>query len=1127
MNKDNIAYVNGGVIEIDDINKLTMNYVYKDLLDNCDINDGITFYNADGDISYLSYYDIAQNSYNRMNMLHEVGLKPKDKVIFQCSNGKDFVDVFWACSFGGYVPALLNPIIDTTPTSQEALLLNKLIEMLDYPKVVVSNDIYDSYVEMFKGLGLDIDLLIPIKPLKQIKKVDNPVVLDNGLSLDDDAIIFFTSGSTGMPKGVAQSNRAIVSREIGVAKLNNFKKDVSLNWMPLEHAGGILMAHFRSIYSNSSQIQVDKEYILQNPLLWLDLMTKYKVGYSWAPHFAYELINKELENGAKGNWDLSSVTFLLNGGEMIDCIGAKKFLKLLKPYSLTENAIHPSWGMCETCSGVLYNNDLDDSDYSGIQVIKHDSSVNVTLCNLGEENSRNIMSIGKPIPGVEVRITDSNNNIVNEGVIGRFQIKGTPITHGYFKNEESNKESFTDDGWFVTGDLGFICDENLILTGREKNIIIINGLNYNNSEIEAAAETLPIVEKSYTAATSVRNSETSTDDVCVFFVPQRNINPYVARNEVFKVIKEKMHLTVNEVIPVTKDDIPKTNLGKIQRKQLSMKYENGGFNDILDNIKSYNAMVKNYPIKDWFLKEKFITSNNEKEQIPNNICYISTSKCNKIIIKLKEHFNNVENVTTVEEINNKNIDTLLFYGNFNDLQKTSQAIAKGKINVNKFYIITESLYSVQDTDTVSATNGDMIGLYKCLSAEVPNIAICNVDVKDINEDTEMIIRELQKPIDNMQIAYRNNIRYSMKLDKIKDTNNQYGFTYGGLYLVTGGLGGVAINIVKHLLKYYNASVVLIGRSDLKLNNNKKTSYEELRSISNNVFYEIADVVDKDSIEKIVSKYEKLCSRKLDYVIHTAGLGNLTEHWKNSNNNLIANANIDLYNNMFKAKVIGTLNLYSIINSDRDTSMIICGSTNSFFGNSTFAPYSAANSFVDTFAFSINDYKKVKTLNFSNWHNIGMSENNDFGTIGKRKGFCEIEAIDGILSIERALNFKEPSVFVGLDSSKEFIASYLCEKTDAEVDALDSSNNKTTNNIETIPEEANTLADIWKKILNIDSINLKDDFFELGGNSLTAMKLVSKVKSEYKVNYSLKNIFKHCEFEDMFNDINNMSNSEGR
>lgn len=590
VDKSKLAEVFTGEVENINANYLTLVKIFlKSAKENKD--SGVRFYDRNGKTTYSSYGEIRDKAKKIVTGLLKNNIKPKEVVIFQFSSSRDYLETFWACMFAGIVPAPITipKVFDTE--NLECKVVYNTWNMIGKVKIIVSDDIYEEYVSLCKKFGIDKKYVINAKDLKDNEP--NEEVHDT--KPEDPAIMFFTSGSTGMPKGVVQSNQAVIKRELGEIQLIKATKDVSLNWMPLEHAGGILMSHFRGVLLGDLQIQVETDYILEDPFRWLDLIDKYRVSYTWAPHFAYALIDEKLKReDIRRNWDLSCVRYFLDGGEMINAKSAKNFLKSLEKYKLKGNVIIPVWGMAETCSGTIYSLRFTSETFTGVQIINKSKG---NIINKDEEFSMegaDIMTeIGVPIPGMTVRVTDRENNVLKEDEIGRVLIKGYPVTKSYYNNPKANAENFTEDGWFITGDLGMIHDGQLLLTGREKDVIIVNGLNYYNVEIETIIDELEEVETSYTAVCAVQNDTTKEDEIIVFFVCKDEFNKDSIADKIAKCVLEKMRLKVNYVIPVERDEIPKTNLGKIQRAKLGKRFKEGYFNNLLvKKIDKYNLEIE-------------------------------------------------------------------------------------------------------------------------------------------------------------------------------------------------------------------------------------------------------------------------------------------------------------------------------------------------------------------------------------------------------------------------------------------------------------------------------------------------------------------------------------------------------
>ena len=572
-----LAYVRGESIRDIDVNALTLVAQFENNL-TFNSNEGIYYYDREGKVTFESYAQVKTNALRVLQGLKKAGLDHGDMVIFQSHRCKDFIDTFWACMYGGMIPVLATlPKSLSNIEATDSLTVLNVWKMLDKAKIIVSDDVFSEYEEFSNHIGIDMNSLINIESLRDKDEAE----LTYEVRPEDTSMMFFTSGSTGMPKGVIQINRNAVLREYGHEQLNHIKKDVLLNWMPLEHAGGVLMAHFRGIMSHSRQVLVETDYILENPMRWLELIDKHRVNYSWAPHFAYVLIN-DLVDEYQGKLDLSCVEILLDGGEMVHASSGKEFLKKLKKFNMKSSVIQPSWGMCETCSGVMYNLEFDQEEMDGVQIVAKDMSKGVLADTI--EDGDYVTAIGVPIPGCEAMVTNSDNEVLPEDTIGRFLFRGESVTTGYYKNDEVNRESFTDDKWFVTGDLGFIHDGKMYLTGREKDIIIINGLNYNNVEIEAVIEDSGKVEKSFTAVCAVQDQNTKQDIIVAFIVPKPGYDIDLLREEIKSEVFNKIKLNISYIIPVDKESIPKTNLGKIQRAKLGKKFAEGEFAHLVDNV---------------------------------------------------------------------------------------------------------------------------------------------------------------------------------------------------------------------------------------------------------------------------------------------------------------------------------------------------------------------------------------------------------------------------------------------------------------------------------------------------------------------------------------------------------------
>ncbi len=516
---------------------------------------GVIYLDRAGRERGQAYPELLDQAARILTGLRGRGLRPGDPLIFQLEHAPDFIPVFWACALGGFLPA---PVSIAPTYEQPHGILDKLANtwtLLDQPPVVAGAALAERLRAWARRDGRADFRVITVEELRP----HAPARAWAEPAAEDPALLLLTSGSTGRPKAVVQTSRNLLAWAAGAAAACGFHADdVSLNWMPLDHVGGLVMFHLRDLVLGCRQIHAPTDAVLPEPLVWLDWIERHRATITWAPNFAYGLICDRAAEIAARRWDLASMRFILNGGEAIVGQTARRFLELLEPHGLPASAMRPAWGMSETCSGVTYSRRFSRS---------------------ATRDADPLVDVGEPIGGIELRIVDAADTPVAAGRTGRLQVRGISVTPGYYRNPEANRQAFTTDGWFITGDLGRIQDGQLAITGREKDVIIINGVNFYSHEIEATVEALPGVDVSFTAACAVRQPAEDTDRLAVFFCPTpagRTRLPELCA-EIRATLAARAGVTADFLLPVERADIPKTVIGKIQRSQLRESFAQGRF----------------------------------------------------------------------------------------------------------------------------------------------------------------------------------------------------------------------------------------------------------------------------------------------------------------------------------------------------------------------------------------------------------------------------------------------------------------------------------------------------------------------------------------------------------------------
>ncbi|MGD2085134.1 MAG: amino acid adenylation domain-containing protein [Candidatus Aminicenantes bacterium] len=1069
-------------------------------------HNGITYIQPDGTGYFQSYPDLLARAEGILTGLKNQGLEPGDKVILQLNRNEDYLAAFWGCTLGGMVPVPVPVPRLMTRDSSEVKTLQRIRELLDNPIIIGDENFSRSMASLFgdfKWVGL------------RELEADSPCGIHYKSDPGDTALLLFTSGSTGIPKGVQLCHRSILVREKAAIEFCRLTADeVSLNWLPLEHVVGLLMYHIKQVYLGCQQVQIKNDYILSDPLRWVDLMSKYKVTLTFGPNFAYSLLNTKFKQFISSshttppNWDLSRLKVVNVGAETIDARTMKEFLKLFIPFGLPKTAVHPSWGMSETSSGVVYskNFSLESSPVIHIPDQQTPDGINQKFLQGGpggavfsksappgrrRQKTTDFVEIGEPFPGVSLRIVDSQGQITGEGVVGRLQIKGTTLFSGYYKNPGINREVFTPDGWFDTGDLAFIHNKRLTITGRDKDVIIINGINYSSSEIEAVVEELEHIAISFTAACAVRDPGEVTDKLAVFYSSTlpgfSSILDQV--KQINRAIAGKIGIQADYIIPVPGDDIPKTAIGKIQRSRLAKLFTDGFFNDTLKKIDIGLGNENTVPA--WFFNRewhrKALSSRWDQSTFHGNTCLVFQEEADladELVLKLKtyncqcirvksaggfkkenpyeyeidfrepEDYQRLFAVLHQEGIVVKDIFHLLGYGGGNG-ELIEEAQARGVFSLLylirscssdsfpsqpwlRVFVVTSQTQPALGNHGIDYGKCGVPGFLQCAALERPGMWFKHIDLEMAllpAVNTQYIINEWENPGKDLEVAYRNGYRmvpYLAPLDMKPRSPGKFPLKEGGIYLVTGGLGGIGVHICLWLITRFRAKLIIVGRTTLppkedweKLSREdhmiaqRVRRYRDIQSSGGEFIYEPGDVGDETFLKKLIKKAQLAWAQPISGIFHLAGMGNAKGQWDQAPG---------IFDAMYQSKVYGTLNLHRLFQDRPGLMFVVFSSTISLFGAASYSAYAAANSFLDSFCHYRlgSGYPNTFCLNWSSWENTGMSEGNPPAVKEalRRKGYELITPGQGLNSLLVALHAQPGQYIIGINGTHQHIRPLL-------------------------------------------------------------------------------------------------------
>jgi acyl-CoA synthetase (AMP-forming)/AMP-acid ligase II len=304
----------------------------------------------------------------------------------------------------------------------------------------------------------------------------------------------------------------------------------------------------------------------------METVAKYKGTISFAPNFAFGLAAKRA-HGKKLDYDLSCLRVLGCGAEPINAKTMRTFVEAFAPAGLRKEAIMPCYGMAEATLAISFDDVTKPFRTVVINRAEYEQfNLAVPAPGLDGTEVLELVSCGKTFPNHEVAVINQYGAPLPEGEVGEIVMRGPSVTNGYYLNEEATL-SLLENGWLHTGDLGFFHDGELFVSGRKKDLIILNGRNYHPQAFEWEVEQIDGIRKGNVVAFS-RAGENSEELVIVAEVKENQDRNALA-NSVRNRIHETSGVRVREVVLVDAGGLPKTSSGKLQRKKTSELYFDG------------------------------------------------------------------------------------------------------------------------------------------------------------------------------------------------------------------------------------------------------------------------------------------------------------------------------------------------------------------------------------------------------------------------------------------------------------------------------------------------------------------------------------------------------------------------
>ena len=524
---------------------------------------GSNFHNARGELTLaLPYAALRRDALDLARRFAALGLPRQARVALVAETDPDFVRLFFACQYAGLVPVPLPAAVHLGGRDAYVRQLRAMLASCAASVAIAPAD----FAPMLQAAAGDADLRFCGTP-EQFRALPSADQAPQPAQPDELAYLQYTSGSTRFPRGVMITHRTVMQNLQGIVRhgLAIRDDDRFMSWLPFYHDMGLVGLVFSPLASQRSVDYLGTRDFAMRPRQWLALMSRNRATIAFSPPFGYALVTRRLRPSDVAQYDLSAWRIAGVGAETIRAETLENFAAALERSGFRPQAFLPCYGMAE-CSLAVSFAALDAPVQT--DAVDADALANERVARPADARSRAVnrfVNCGAVLPGHEVEIRDEAGRRLPQRRCGTIFVRGPSVMSGYFGDPAETARVLSADGWLNTGDVGYLADGGLFITGREKDLFIINGRNIWPQDLEFLAEQQPELRPEDTSAFAVPGADGS--DLAVLVVQCREQDPLRRIDLVTRLqglIKAELGIAcfIELVPPHT---LPRTSSGKLSR----------------------------------------------------------------------------------------------------------------------------------------------------------------------------------------------------------------------------------------------------------------------------------------------------------------------------------------------------------------------------------------------------------------------------------------------------------------------------------------------------------------------------------------------------------------------------------
>ncbi|MFN9622599.1 MAG: AMP-binding protein [Cyanobacteriota bacterium] len=1026
----------------------------SEALDHASVGTGsVTYVTASG-VERYTYAKIKSQALSILGGLQQSVNKEREIVLVDMRDAQLAVPALFACFLGNLIPV---PIMLPGAEDEEAAF-DRLINALNLltPSVVLASGLMPPRSTVATPI-------LELSGLIACEYGDCSTFIDPA----ETALIILTSGSSGAAKGVHQSHQALLAmiRNFSMEANGLCADDRMMNWMPLDHIGSLAFSLFGAVATGIPFVHIDTHWILEQPARWVAIASQERSTITWFPNFAFRLIAEH----APAEGSLSSMRRLISGGEAVQAGDIEYFLERLAPLGLRrDETVAPSFGMSETCSGISLS--------------------------LGQRFIGPYACLGRPTADTSLRIVDDQANILLEGEVGHLHVRSCQLFLRYHKQEAS---PLTSDGWFDTGDLGFLEAGSLYLTGRSKDVLNINGSKYFPQEIEEAARAVPGIDPNCLVALAYAPQGFGSEMLVILFAPliasalHSDLVVSTLSEGIRAAVGAKKRLAVRHCLPCLPEDLPRSSIGKINRSMLHAALAGGQWDNVIRRM----------------------------ERLTHSVSFgLHRLVCKKRNASLLSHPHSGIDIFL-------NITTEGSFTIQGDAPKSflcAMADAASEVfPTQKHWAYAKLLAAAQALSNLTET-------LETVHVEV----ICEEFTDAEAAPIATLVRSLDLSQPHSWTFVRSPASFEEWIERVTVTPSRQP-SMQGFWLVAGGLGGIGSHLLSSLDSEGNA-ILCLGRTP---EDQLPPDRRDLLTRLQRVIYLAGDLRDPHTLRSSVSRGMEGFGQPLAGIILAAGTGLPCT---------LAEETLENYSELADTLLTGFESARALVMAQPGAVLTIIGSVVGLLGGRSHGYAAAHASLLAAAREAISQNSPVSYIGFSSWSDTGLSAGTTNKALLARDGLQPLAVETGQLIVNAARVRPGTLWFAGMDDMHPAIASLsasaclpLVQAVAAiqdldwpgAVPVMDALGRQVLLPARSFPSGSDprsawidvdsrhvedqspataverVIADEFKSVLGIEQVDRDADFFGLGGTSLTATRLANSLSTLLFTDAALPLIFR--------------------